>query len=134
MFTRKHSIHPALQASEFAAAVPADELERLDRLATTLSVSAGEQIVQINDVGREGFIVIDGQFTIQREDQTILVGPGSVIGELALITLKPRTASVTATMDSTVYVLTRAEFSTLLDNCPNIARYVLDGAVRRSAA
>jgi CRP-like cAMP-binding protein len=41
---------------------------------------------------------------------------------------------VTATADSSVYVLTRAEFATLLDTCPNIAQYVLDGAARRAAA
>ena len=53
---------------------------------------------------------------------------------MALLTLRPRTASVTATTDSSVYVLTPTEFASLLDTCPAIARYVLDGAARRSAA
>ncbi len=134
MFSHKHRINPALEASAFAANAPRAELERLERLATTLSVPSGDEIVQFNEVGRECFIVIDGEFKIERDDLTVLVGPGSVIGELALITLKPRTASATATRDSTVYVLTRSEFSTLLVDCPNIARYVLDCAVRRAAA
>jgi CRP/FNR family transcriptional regulator, cyclic AMP receptor protein len=134
MFTRKSTIHPALRASDMGAAVPASELETLERLATTIQVRAGEEIMRKNDIGRECFVVIDGQFDVQLDGSRILVGPGSVIGELALLTLKPRSATVTATIDSSVYVLTRAEFATILDACPNLGRYVLDGAVRRAAA
>ena len=134
MFTRKSTIHPTLSASDLGAAVPAAELETLQRLATTIQVAAGEQIMRKDDFGRECFVVIDGEFEVQREDSRIIVGPGSVLGELALLTLKPRSATVTATADSSVYVLTRAEFATIVDVCPNFGRYVLDGAVRRAAA
>ncbi len=134
MFTSKFTLHPALRSSELAAAVPTLELKTLDRLATPIEVPAGEEIVRRDQLGRECFVVIDGEFKVEREDTTITVGPGAIIGELALLTLKPRNASVTATTDSSVYVLTRAEFSTMLHTCPNIARHVLDGAVRRSAA
>jgi len=41
---------------------------------------------------------------------------------------------VTATVDSSVYVFNRAEFASVLDTCPRFSRFVLDGAVRRSAA
>jgi CRP-like cAMP-binding protein len=130
----KIRIHPELLASDLGTSVPVTELETLDRLATPISVAAGEQIVQKNGFGRECFIVIDGQFKVERDDVTILLGPGAVIGEMALLTLKPRTASVTATTDSSVYVLTPTEFASLLDTCPAIAQYVLVGAARRAAA
>jgi CRP-like cAMP-binding protein len=130
----KIHIHPELLASELGISVPVTELETLDRLATPISVAAGEQIVQKNGFGRECFVVIDGQFKVERDDVTILLGAGAVIGEMALLTLKPRTASVTATTDSSVYVLTPTEFASLLDTCPAIAQYVLVGAARRAAA
>lgn len=130
----KIELHPALLASDLGLAAPVEELEALDRLATPISVRAGEQIVRKDGFGRECFIVIDGQFKIERDDYAVLVGPGAVIGEMALLTLKPRTASATATVDSAVYVLTRAEFGSLLDTCPAIAQYVLVGATRRAAA
>jgi CRP-like cAMP-binding protein len=41
---------------------------------------------------------------------------------------------VTATVDSSVYVLNRSEFATVLDACPKLSRHVLDGAVRRTVA
>lgn len=132
MFTRKHTLPAALLASDLGAAVPVSELEELERLATTIHIAAGEEIMQADASGRECFVVIDGQFEIQLGDQSLNVGPGAVIGELSLLTLKPRTASVTATVESSVYVLNRAEFATLLDLCPKFARFVLDGAVQRT--
>lgn len=134
MFTRKDPIHPSLLASELALTVPANELEVLDRLATTIQIAAGDEIMQANEFGRECFIVIDGGFDVQLDDASIAVGPGAVIGEMALLTLKPRNATVTATVDSSVYVLNRSEFSTVLDTCPKLSRYVLDGALRRAVA
>jgi len=134
MFTRKRTLHPSLLASELAVTVPAAELEQLDRLATTLYISAGEEIMHLDEFGRECFVVIDGEFDVNLGEVSIPVGPGAVIGELALLTMKPRTASVTASVDSSVYVLNRAEFATVLDTCPKFSRFVLDGAVRRTAA
>jgi len=132
MFSRKHTLPAALLASDLAVTVPVSELEALDRLATTIRIAAGEEIMHADAFGRECFVVIDGQFEIQLGDHTVKLGPGAVIGELSLLTLKPRTASVTAAVDSTVYVLNRAEFATVLDVCPKFSRFVLDGAVQRT--
>jgi CRP-like cAMP-binding protein len=134
MFATKTRIHPELAASELGIVTPVEELQMLDRLATTISVPAGEEIMRKDGFGRECFIVIDGGFKVELDDQTILVGAGAVLGEMALLTLKPRSATVTATTDSNVYVLNRAEFSSLLDACPSIAQHVLVGAARRAAA
>ena len=134
MFKRKRTIHPALLDSELALTVPVSELATLDRLATTIQIKAGQEIMHAEQFGRECFVVIDGQFRVDLGDTDVLVGPGGVIGELALLTMRPRTASVTATVDSQVYVLNRAEFATVLDGCPKLSRFVLDGAVQRSVS
>ena len=132
MFTRKHTLPAALLASDLAVTVPVSELETLDRLATTIQITAGEEIMHADESGRECFVVIDGLFEIQLGHNTVTVGPGAVIGELSLLTLKPRNASVTATVDSSVYVLNRDEFATVLDVCPKFSRFGLDGAVQRT--
>jgi CRP-like cAMP-binding protein len=133
MFTPKRTIDSALLASDLALTVPLGEFQDLDRLATKIQISAGEAIVRADEFGRECFIVIDGGFRVQLGDSEIMVGPGAVVGELALLTLKPRTASVTAAVDSSVYVLNRAEFVTVMDVCPKLSRHILDDAVRRTA-
>ena len=134
MFTRKRTVHPALLASDLAVTVPVSELEQLDRLATTICIAAGEEIMHVDEFGRECFVVIDGEFNVELGGTQITVGPGAVIGELSLLTLKPRTASVTAVVDCSVYVMTRSEFATVLDTCPKFSRFVLDGAVQRTVA
>ena len=134
MFKRKRIIHSSLLASELAVTVPVSELETLDRLATTIQIDAGEQIMRARQFGRDRWVLIDGEFRVDLGDSDVIVGPGAVIGELALLTMKPRTASVTATVDSSVYVLNRSEFATVLDACPKLSRYVLDGAVQRTVA
>lgn len=133
MFKQPSSIHPSLRASALGAAVPAAELDTLDRLGTLLAVAADESIVRSDAIGRECFVVVDGRFEVRRDDVVISVGPGEFVGELALLTRQPRTATVTAEVDSTVYVLNPAEFTALLDSCPAIARVALDAAVRRAA-
>jgi CRP/FNR family cyclic AMP-dependent transcriptional regulator len=133
MFATKTRIHPELATSELGIVTPVEELQTLDRMATAIPVPAGEDIMRAGEFGRECFIVIDGEFQVRRNDQTIIVGAGAVLGEMALLTLRPRSATVTATADSNVYVLNRAEFSSLLDACPSIAQHVLVGAARRAA-
>lgn len=134
MFTRKSKLHPSLLASDLAVTVPTSELETLDRVATTIQIGAGSEIVRRDAFGRECFVVIDGEFLVHLDDNVISVGPGSVLGELSLLTLKPRTASITAATDASVYVLTPSEFDTVLDACPKLSRQILDDAVRRAAA
>ena len=73
----KPRIPAELLASDLGTAVPTAELEILDRLATTIRVAEGDQIVQKNGFGRECFVVIDGQFKVERDDVTILLGAGS---------------------------------------------------------
>ncbi len=134
MFAHKTQIHPSLAASDLASTIPRDELDVLDRMATTLHIAAGHEIMRKNGVGRECFVVIDGEFRVGRDHDGVVVGPGSVVGELALLTNKPRNASVVALTDASVYVLTPSEFSAMLDSCPQFARYVYDGALRRTLA
>ncbi len=134
MFAQKTQLHPSLVASDLASTIPRDELETLDRMATTIRLAAGHEITRKDGVGRECFVVIDGEFQVGPDGDGVVVGPGSVVGELALLTNKPRNASVVALTDASVYVLTPSEFSAALDACPQFARYVYDGALRRTLA
>ena len=60
------------------------------------------------------------------------LGPGDFFGELALLAGVPRTATVIAETDMVVEALNRAEFATLLDESPSIARKVLSAVAKRS--
>jgi len=108
------------------SALSRKELERVARSVDELTVKAGHQLVTQGDVGREMFVLVDGQATVLRNDQQIAtIGPGSAVGELSLLDHGPRTASVVCDTDCTVLVLGVREFAALLDDVPDLTHKVL---------
>ncbi len=74
---------------------------------------AGEAIVREGDRGDAAYIVVAGRCDIQKATPSgpeilMSVGPGAVFGEMAILTLGPRTATVVATEPTTVLVVTSA--------------------------
>jgi CRP-like cAMP-binding protein len=70
---------------------------------------------------------------IQAQPLTTL-GPGEVFGEMALLTESPRTATVVAATDLTVWRLSRPRFEALLDHERGIARSIEQSLSHRLAA
>jgi CRP-like cAMP-binding protein/di/tricarboxylate transporter len=62
------------------------------------------------------------------------LGPGEVFGEMALLTDSPRTATVVAETDLTVWRLSKPRFETLLDHERGIARSIERSLSHRLAA
>jgi CRP-like cAMP-binding protein len=108
------------------SALSRKELERVARAADELTLTAGHKLVVEGDVGREMFVIVDGQATVTRNDNVIaVIGPGAAVGELALLDHGPRTASVTCDTECTVLVVGAREFSALLDDVPGLAHRIL---------
>ena len=109
------------------------ELQAVSRLVTPINVKAGKVLTKEGDAGREFMIIASGSASVRRKGRKIAsLGPGDFFGELALLAGVPRTATVIAESDMTVEALNRAEFATLLDESPSIARKVLSAVAKRS--
>lgn len=73
------------------------------------------------------FFVVSGVIRIYKltedgeEINISLSGPGSVVGEMALIDEVPRSASAQAIQDTQVFILTGENFKRILNRFPNIA-------------
>jgi eukaryotic-like serine/threonine-protein kinase len=75
-----------------------------------LQFAAGEAIVREGEIGDAAYVILDGHCQASREvagkKQTLrLMGPGEMFGETAVLTGAPRSATVTALMDTTVAVV-----------------------------
>lgn len=109
------------------------ELQAVSRLVTPINVKAGKVLTKEGEAGREFMIIASGSASVRRKGRKIAtLGPGDFFGELALLAGVPRTATVIAESDMVVEALNRAEFATLLDESPSIARKVLSAVAKRS--
>ena len=92
------------------------DLAEIGRFVDEIDVPEGRELMAEGDVGHEAFVVVEGTATVTRAGETIAhVGPGAVVGEMALIDRVPRNASVTATSPMKLLVIGKREFSGLLD-------------------
>jgi MFS family permease len=84
--------------------------ERLAAKLIPISVGAGEEVVRAGDMGDRFYIVRDGEFDVEIDDLHKTARGSDYFGEIALLRDVPRTATVTARVDSHLYALQRADF------------------------
>ena len=108
------------------------ELKAVSKLMTELPVKQGAVLTRQGEIGREFMIIRSGTAQVDIDGATVAhLGPGEFLGELAVITGTPRTATVTATSPMVVEVLNRREFMAMLDGSAKLGRKILVGAVKR---
>ena len=111
------------------------DLENLGRLAEEVDLPAGRVLMRQGQQGSEMFIVARGAAVVERDGREVArPGPGDFFGEIALLSEGPRTATVTLTEPSTLFVLAHREFHSLMDQSPTIRVAVLDELARRLRA
>ncbi len=93
----------------------AAELATIARLVTTRAVDAGEILTHEGDDGDEFFIVESGDISVTAGGRGLrTLGPGDILGEIALLFGGTRTATATASSHTTLFVMEKADFLTLL--------------------
>lgn len=103
------------------------DLERLGQLVDEVEVPAGKVLMLQGDTGSEAFVVVSGRLAVVRSGQPLEDrGPGEIVGEIALLSEGPRTATVTAAERTRLLVLGHREFHALMDEQPAIRLAVLD--------
>jgi CRP-like cAMP-binding protein len=103
------------------------ELQRVGELADVLDVTVGRVLMREGETGLEAMVMISGSASVQRGGVHVTdVGPGAVLGEMALLSSRPRNASVTVTADGQVLVLGRREFQALLGEMPGVRAQVME--------
>ena len=86
------------------------------------------------DRGREFFVLLEGEADVTKDGDTInTMRGGDFFGEIALVTKMPRTATVTATTDVRVLVITERDFSALLKRSEAVGRGVAEALAERIA-
>ena len=92
----------------------------------TTGSAAGQYVVKSGETGQTMYIVMEGEVEIL--DGSIILevaGPGSIVGELALIDDEPRSASVVAKTDCQLVPVDRKRFQYMTQETPFFALAVM---------
>lgn len=109
-------------------------LEDVAHIADELDLPAGKEMATEGDRGREFFVLLEGEAAVTKGDRHInTMNEGDFFGEIALVTKMPRTATVTATSDVRVLVITERDFGALLKRSPEVGRGVAEALAERLA-
>jgi CRP-like cAMP-binding protein len=102
------------------------ELQTVAKATTELTVPAGHILTDQGQTGREAFVLLDGSATVRRNGKKVAtLGPGAVVGELALLDHGPRTATVTTDTETRLFVIGQREFLAVLDAVPTLSHKLL---------
>jgi CRP-like cAMP-binding protein len=108
------------------------ELRELAKSADELDIREGTVLTREGKAGREFFVVISGTARVTKNGKKIAdVGAGDWLGEIALLTDSPRTATVTATSPIDLLVITDRRFRSVVETMPSIAMKVLASVGQR---
>jgi CRP-like cAMP-binding protein len=108
------------------------ELQKIAALADELDLAEGATLIREGERGREFIVIVDGTVTVTRGGKSLRdLGAGDFIGEIALVSDVPRTATVTATSPVRLLVITDRAFRGLIEQMPSIATKVLQSLGQR---
>jgi CRP-like cAMP-binding protein len=97
-------------------------------------VASGDTLFNQGDDADCGYVVQRGALRIQDDlGAEVTVGPGSLIGELALVVAMRRPSTATALEYSTVIRIARSLFQRVLESDPAAARRLRDEFATRSS-
>jgi CRP/FNR family transcriptional regulator, cyclic AMP receptor protein len=111
------------------------ELGDIAQIADEIDLPEGKQLTKEGGRGREFFVLVEGNADVRRKKRKVTtLGPGDFLGEIALVTKSPRTATVTTTSPVRALVVSEHNFRRLLERSPDVQIKVLEALAERVAA
>ena len=111
------------------------ELQRVASSADEVALPSGYTLTKEGATGRELVVIIDGAADVlQRGRKVRKLSSGDFLGEIALVSGIPRTATVVTTKPTRALVLTAQSFRGLVRSIPSMQFKVLEALASRLPA
>ena len=121
-----------LKSADIFSSIPDSILAHIASIAEDLEISAGQTFIHQGDLGTCMYIICHGRVAIHDENTRFAeLGPGRVVGEMAVLDPEPRSASVTALEDTSLLRIDKDAFDSVLVDHPDIAQAVIQVLCRR---
>jgi CRP/FNR family transcriptional regulator, cyclic AMP receptor protein len=109
-------------------------LRKVAAVADEIDIPPGKALTKEGERGREFFVLLEGTADVRQKGARIrTLGNGDFLGEIALVTKLPRTATVTTTSPVRALVITDRAFAALLKESPQIGQGILEALGERLA-
>ncbi|MCP4168104.1 MAG: cyclic nucleotide-binding domain-containing protein [Chloroflexi bacterium] len=118
------------------ADLPEEDLARLCGVVEEVKLPAGKELFAEGDSGDKAYVIMKGEVDIiklasGREVLLAVRGPGTVVGEMAVLEETPRTATVRARGDVVFIAISDDQMNQLLDNSTSAAKALLHTVLAR---
>jgi CRP/FNR family transcriptional regulator, cyclic AMP receptor protein len=108
------------------------ELAAVAAVADEIDLREGRELTRQGSPGREFFVLIEGEADVRRNGRKVrTLGDGDFFGEIALVTKRPRTATVVARTPVRVLVVTDRSFRRMIEESPSMQTKVLQALAER---
>jgi CRP/FNR family transcriptional regulator, cyclic AMP receptor protein len=108
------------------------ELRLVAKLAKTKSVRESTSLTLEGEHGDTMFVILTGHATVHKGGRKLAeLGPGDVVGELAILSKAPRNATVTTTRETDVATISRRDVHRLIADAPGFSRKLLEALATR---
>ncbi|MBZ0231261.1 MAG: cyclic nucleotide-binding domain-containing protein [Deltaproteobacteria bacterium] len=119
----------ALETTPLFAGLPSAALEQLIERLGLVELTAGQVLFRQGDAGDALYVVAEGTVVVHSEGpprhELTRFGPGSFFGEVALVTEEPRSATVTAQVDTQLLAVDREAVRMLVADFPDVLPVIL---------
>ncbi len=106
---------------ERLAALPPELLDVIRSVGEPVGFAAGERLMSVGDPGDALYVILDGTVSVTRPGATLQLGAGELVGEIAALDGKERTADVVAVTEVEALAVARTDLFRALERDPGIA-------------
>lgn len=122
----------ALKTAEIFAGIPDAVLAHIASIVEEIDVAPRETFIRKGEFGSCMYTIREGRVLIHDGDRRFAeLGPGEVVGEMAVLDPQPRSASVTALENTVLLRLDKDAFDSVMADHPSLAQGVIAVLCRR---
>lgn len=124
-----------LHRVDLFAGIPGRVLVAVAAASDEMRVDAGATIIEEGAIEDHLFVVVEGRVRVHRGATTLVeLGPGAIVGELAVLVPEPRSAIVTALEPTHLLTVRKPVLDELLLDWPELANGVIASLVAKLRA
>jgi CRP-like cAMP-binding protein len=110
------------------------DLSRLSHWVKEVDIASGDLVIEQGAIPHDLFVIETGTVEVEHDEKVVAtLGPGDVVGEMGLLELRRRVASVRATSQVHAVTLGADELAAMTDQMPELVEKLREIVARRHA-